>query len=309
LKKITPFIILILMFLNVYARQANRRNDCLMKSTLTAVGSSYAVATNNKYLITQRIGQTIIIGSTEVNSIIAQQGFLLHTFFFAIDNRGSPSFDEVLEFVRITDSNGNLAVDLSVLKIAGDVNGALAVATIEKIQNIEVSNAAPTEGQRLLYRGAEYLPTTIFKATLVECFDTGSGTVINQIASENVNTGGDIISFDTAGALIGDTTDYIRSATTIQVKKAGTSPVTYRITAERQRGNNRSGTEYVLFKKAIIVVPGTYTSAYNRNRLADKTTVNMTCILVLAADNILSLPGNRYTCVGNIRTAAKDLPF
>ena len=90
-KSILP--LLFLFVCNVYSQQI----ISIQKSTITSVGSSTIY--NNKYSVQQSIGQTGIIGKSDVNAISVQQGFLTNSIYFKIDNSVNEVFEESLDFV------------------------------------------------------------------------------------------------------------------------------------------------------------------------------------------------------------------
>lgn len=82
---------------NVYSQQITNNKVSIRKSTITSVGSSTVY--NSKYSIEQSIGQTGIIGKSDLNSISVQQGFLTNTIYFKIDNSVNEIVEESLDFV------------------------------------------------------------------------------------------------------------------------------------------------------------------------------------------------------------------
>ncbi|WP_218110664.1 complement C1q domain-containing protein [Ostreibacterium oceani] len=67
------------------------------------------------------------------------------------------------------DGQATKKVDLSALNITGDVTGTLANTGVAKIQNVDVSATAPSDGQALVYNGAnsQWEPTALIGGAAV----------------------------------------------------------------------------------------------------------------------------------------------
>ena len=76
-----------------------KRSLYYLKSTITSVGSINAIVSGGKHTILQSIGQSGIIGTSEFNNTIVQQGFLTNTRFFTINNSNTIDFEETLSVV------------------------------------------------------------------------------------------------------------------------------------------------------------------------------------------------------------------
>ena len=82
-----------------YSQQSTINNYSVQKSTINFVGSTTVYASNNKYQIQQSIGQSSIIGTKEINSVVVQQGFLNNNISFSIDNTDKKIIQETLDFI------------------------------------------------------------------------------------------------------------------------------------------------------------------------------------------------------------------
>ena len=139
---------------------------------------------------------------------------------------------------------------------------------------------------------------TILKQTIAERYDT-NGEV--EITNNEL-----IIPFNAPGII--DSNHYESTTTSITIKKAGTYKVTYRVTAQITFGTSRSGTEYILLKNDVVV-PGSYSAAYHRTLAVSKDTASASRILVLVANDVLSVRGNKYIGNSTVKTVAQGSSF
>lgn len=63
------------------------------------MGSYTTSSIDNKYKVTQSIGQSGIIGTRKTNSIVVQQGFLTNTKKYSINNSDKDVFEEKLDLI------------------------------------------------------------------------------------------------------------------------------------------------------------------------------------------------------------------
>jgi hypothetical protein len=83
-----------------FAQQTIAPKALLLKSTITAVGStSSLVISNEKYRVLQSIGQSGVIGKMEFNNTDVQQGFLTNTSYFSLNNTDIVNFQETFPVV------------------------------------------------------------------------------------------------------------------------------------------------------------------------------------------------------------------
>ena len=136
--------------------------------------------------------------------------------------------------------------------------------------------------------------------TTAELYDTTGGVIITDADI--------IIQFDTTGII--DSNDYTTTINSITIKKPGTYKVTYRVTAQMTSGESRSGTQYILLKNGVVVVPGSYSAAYHRKTdFGSKNTASASRILVLEKDDVLDVRGKKYNGNSTIRTVAHGSSF
>lgn len=90
------FATLYMFLISGYALLGQHQN--ISKSTITSVGSS-SIHLNQKYIVSQSIGQTGIVGTTSHKGVSLQQGFLSNTITFSIDNNSGNSVKETFSFV------------------------------------------------------------------------------------------------------------------------------------------------------------------------------------------------------------------
>ncbi|OAD45078.1 hypothetical protein LPB303_09070 [Polaribacter atrinae] len=184
------------------------------------------------------------------------------------------------------DAETKLQTDLSALKIAGDVSGTLAASTVERIQNINISNINPTNGQTLVYdnSASKYIPKTIFTPTVSERYPNTTQTIAELATFTTIN----FQSQDFAPTA----TDYTNTSDGIIVLKSGRYKITYRITSEIINGT-RVGGEFQLTKNTT---PVNNTKAYSHqtSTLVNKSTVTMMKILDLATNDKIGVQGRVY---------------
>ena len=154
---------------------------------------------------------------------------------------------------------------------------------------------------------------TILKPTTAGRYDAdGAVEITSTINPGGVFNDGIIIPFNVENTATEiDDSDHYESpalAYSIIVKKPGTYKVSYRVTAKITVGTVRSGTEYILLKDGVFV-PGSYSAAYHRTFGFSKDTASASRILVLAADNVLTVRGNKYIGIGTISTVAHGSSF
>ena len=152
---------------------------------------------------------------------------------------------------------------------------------------------------------------TILKPTTAGRYDADGAVEITSTSNiGGVFNAGIIIPFDTPGII--DSNDYTTTINSITIKKPGTYKVSYRVTAkitvETLVGIVRSGTEYILLKDGVFV-PGSYSAAYHRTFGFSKDTASASRILVLAADNVLTVRGNKYIGISTISTVEHGSSF
>ena len=152
---------------------------------------------------------------------------------------------------------------------------------------------------------------TILKPTTAGRYDADGAVEITSNIGGVLNAG-IIIPFNAKNTATEiDDSDHYESpalAYSIIVKKPGTYKVSYRVTAKITVGTVRSGTEYILLKDGVFV-PGSYSAAYHRTFGFSKDTASASRILVLAADNVLTVRGNKYIGIGTISTVAHGSSF
>lgn len=95
-KIIYPLFIFLLIVCNAFSQQ---KTPVVLKSTITSVGSSTILLSNEDISVQQSIGQSGIIGKVNSNNTIVQQGFLNGTRFFTINNSDVKDFQERLDVV------------------------------------------------------------------------------------------------------------------------------------------------------------------------------------------------------------------
>ena len=147
--------------------------------------------------------------------------------------------------------------------------------------------------------------------TTAELYDTTGGfEITSTINPGGVFNDGIIIPFNVENTAteIDDSDHYESTITSITIEKPGTYKVSYRVTAQITVGTVRSGTEYILLKDGDFV-PGSYSAAYHRIFGFSKDTASASRILVLAADNVLTVRGNKYIGIGTISTVAHGSSF
>ena len=154
---------------------------------------------------------------------------------------------------------------------------------------------------------------TILKPTTAGRYDAnGAVEIMSNIGG--VFNAGIIIPFNAQNTAteIDDSDHYESTITSITIEKPGTYKVSYRVTAqitvETLVGTVRSGTEYILLKDGVFV-PGSYSAAYHRTFGFSNDTASASRILVLAADNVLTVRGNKYIGIGTISTVAHGSSF
>ena len=184
------------------------------------------------------------------------------------------------------DAETTKQTDLSVLKITGDITGTLATSTVEKIQNIDISNINPTDGQTLVYNNlaSKYIPKTIFTSTVSECYPNAVQTVAESSIFTTIN-------FQSQD-FTPTSTDYNNTSDGITVLKSGRYKITYRVTSEVINGT-RIGGEFQLTKNTTSV-NNTKTYSYHTNSLVNKSTVNMVKILDLNVNDKIGVQGRVY---------------
>ena len=156
---------------------------------------------------------------------------------------------------------------------------------------------------------------TILIPTTAGRYDAdGAVEITSTINPDGVLSAGVIIEFDTANnnTEIDDSDHYESTITSITIEKPGTYKVSYRVTAQitvgTEVGTVRSGTEYILLKDGVFV-PGSYSAAYHRTIGISNDTASASRILVLAADNVLTVRGNKYIGTSTIKTVANGSSF
>ena len=156
---------------------------------------------------------------------------------------------------------------------------------------------------------------TILIPTTAGRYDAdGAVEITSTINPDGVLSAGVIIEFDTANnnTEIDDSDHYESTITSITIEKPGTYKVSYRVTAQitvgTEVGTVRSGTEYILLKNGDFV-PGSYSAAYHRTIGISNDTASASRILVLAADNVLTVRGNKYIGTSTIKTVANGSSF
>jgi hypothetical protein len=97
--KIFTYTLLFIFIFKGFSQNTINKEGILLKSTITSVGSFTSYPIDEKYKITQSIGQSGIIGTKKSNSIIVQQGFLSNTIRFKIDNSEKEAFEEKLDLI------------------------------------------------------------------------------------------------------------------------------------------------------------------------------------------------------------------
>ena len=154
---------------------------------------------------------------------------------------------------------------------------------------------------------------TILKPTTAGRYDANGAVEITSYIGGVFNDG-IIIPFNAKNTAteIDDSDHYESTITSITIEKPGTYKVSYRVTAkitvETLVGTVRSGTEYILLKDGDFV-PGSYSAAYHRTFGFSKDTASASRILVLAADNVLTVRGNKYIGSSTIKTVAHGSSF
>jgi len=150
---------------------------------------------------------------------------------------------------------------------------------------------------------------TILKPTTAGRYDADGAVEITSNIGGVFNAG-IIIPFNAQNTAteIDDSDHYESTITSITIEKPGTYKVSYRVTAQITVGTVRSGTEYILLKDGVFV-PGSYSAAYHRTFGFSKDTASASRILVLAADNVLTVRGNKYIGISTISTVAHGSSF
>ena len=150
---------------------------------------------------------------------------------------------------------------------------------------------------------------TILKPTTAGRYDANGAVEITSYIGGVFNAG-IIIPFNVENTAteIDDSDHYESTITSITIEKPGTYKVSYRVTAKITVGTVRSGTEYILLKDGVFV-PGSYSAAYHRTFGFSKDTASASRILVLAADNVLTVRGNKYIGSSTIKTVAHGSSF
>ena len=150
---------------------------------------------------------------------------------------------------------------------------------------------------------------TILKPTTAGRYDANGAVEITSNIGGVLNAG-IIIPFNAKNTAteIDDSDHYESTITSITIEKPGTYKVSYRVTAKITVGTVRSGTEYILLKDGVFV-PGSYSAAYHRTFGFSKDTASASRILVLAADNVLTVRGNKYIGSSTIKTVAHGSSF
>ena len=150
---------------------------------------------------------------------------------------------------------------------------------------------------------------TILKPTTAGRYDANGAVEITSNIGGVLNAG-IIIPFNAKNTAteIDDSDHYESTITSITIEKPGTYKVSYRVTAKITVGTVRSGTEYILLKDGDFV-PGSYSAAYHRTFGFSKDTASASRILVLAADNVLTVRGNKYIGSSTIKTVAHGSSF
>ena len=191
-----------------------------------------------------------------------------------------------LEISLENDGETTKQTDLSALKITGDVSGTLALATVERIQNIDVSYISPTDGQTLVYdnTSSQYIPKKTFTPTVSERYPNAIQTIAE---SSNFTT----INFQSQD-FTPNNSDYTNTSNGIIVLKAGRYKITYRITSEAIN-NVRVGGEFQLTKNTISV-NNTRAYSYQTSSLVNKSTVTMVKILDLIVNDKIGVEGRVY---------------
>ena len=152
---------------------------------------------------------------------------------------------------------------------------------------------------------------TILKPTTAGRYDANGAVEITSTSNiGGVFNAGIIIPFNVENTAteIDDSDHYESTITSITIEKPGTYKVSYRVTAKITVGTVRSGTEYILLKDGVFV-PGSYSAAYHRTFGFSKDTASASRILVLAADNVLTVRGNKYIGSSTIKTVAHGSSF
>ena len=150
---------------------------------------------------------------------------------------------------------------------------------------------------------------TILKPTTAGRYDANGAVEITSNIGGVLNAG-IIIPFNAKNTAteIDDSDHYESTITSITIEKPGTYKVSYRVTAKITVGTVRSGTEYILLKNGDFV-PGSYSAAYHRTIGISNDTASASRILVLAADNVLTVRGNKYIGSSTIKTVAHGSSF
>ena len=193
---------------------------------------------------------------------------------------------KTLEISLENDAETTKQTDLSALKIEGDITGTLAAASVKKIQNIDISNINPTDGQALVYNNtiSKYIPKTTFTPSVSERYPNGIQTVTESSTFTTINFQSQDF---TAKA-----TDYSNTSDGIIVLKAGRYKITYRVTSE-VINNTRVGGEFQLTKNTISV-NNTKSYSYQTSSLINKSTVTMVKILDLLINDKIGVQGRVY---------------
>ncbi len=97
--KIFTYTLLFVFIFNGFSQKPINKEGTLLKSTITSIGSFTSYPIDEKYKITQSIGQSGIIGTKRSNSLIVQQGFLSNIIRFKIDNSEKEEFEEKLDLI------------------------------------------------------------------------------------------------------------------------------------------------------------------------------------------------------------------
>ena len=191
-----------------------------------------------------------------------------------------------LEISLENDAETTKQTDLSALKITGDISGTLAASTVIKIQNIDVSNIPPTNGQTLVYDNtlSQYIPKNFYTPTVSERYPNAIQTIAE---SSNFTT----IKFQSQD-FTPNSSDYTNTTDGIIALKTGRYKITYRITSE-VINNVRVGGEFQLTKNTISV-NNTIAYSYQTSNLVNKSTVTMVKVLDLIANDKIGVQGRVY---------------
>lgn len=86
-------LLILLLVIKTYPQQINNTN--LLKSAITAIGSSAISVSNGSYYVYQSIGESGMVGTVDMESTSHQQGFLS----YVIANKAENSVNEIFDLV------------------------------------------------------------------------------------------------------------------------------------------------------------------------------------------------------------------